>query len=235
MHLGRFVSKPERTLFLNITKLTQPNGGIMTTHLLNRLPRVCYALAVLLGLTITAQGSVPSMEVTVFNAAEKVAFKGPISANGIFATRSLPSGDYVVQFNTKSGAVKNNQYFLVVSAGRKKVFADAVPGEKLTGGGAAMKIQVGSGTRITGQVVDQQAMAQGNGAGDYRFVNGKRYVLVRPQLGSNGGPHWEEVGTHPMRNVYAWRIEDIQNWQNRGGEGSMIPYHDNYGGPTRGY
>ena len=59
------------------------------------------------------------MDVTVFDANGKVAFKGPMSANATFATRNLHPGHYVVQFNSRRAAVKNNQYLLVVSAGTK--------------------------------------------------------------------------------------------------------------------
>jgi len=186
-------------------------------------------LAVLLGLAITAHGSVPSMEVTVFGANGKVAFKGPTSANATFATRDLHPGDYVVQFNAKGAAVKDNQYLLVVYAGKKKVIADAVPGVKFTGGGAAMRIQVGPGSRLTGQVADEQAIAQGNGPKIYRLIDGKRFVWVSAELGSNRGGHWVEEGLAPARNVIAWRLDDIQERQDRGGEGSMITYSEHYG------
>jgi hypothetical protein len=200
----------------------------MTKHLLNKLPFLCSALAVLLGLAITAHGSVPSMEVTVFNANGKVAFKGPMSANATFATRDLQPGDYVVQFNTRSTAAKDNQYLLVVSAGKKKVIADAVPGEKLTGGGAAMRIQVGPGLQITGQVVNEQDIAQGDGLRKYRVINGKRFVWVTAELGSNRGGRWVEEGLAPAGNVISWRIDDIQKRMDRGGEGSLITYQDHY-------
>ena len=124
----------------------------MTKHLLNKLSLVLSVFAVLLGLATTVYGRIPSMDVTVFDAIGKVAFKGPMSANATFATRNLPAGNYVVQFNTKSAAVKENLYLLVVSAGKKKVIAAAVPGAKFTAGGVAMKIDVGPGSKITGQI-----------------------------------------------------------------------------------
>ena len=55
--------------------------------------------------------------------------------------------------------MKRNRYLLVVSAGRKKVIAADVPGEKLLGGGAALKINVGLGLKIAGQVAKQSAVA----------------------------------------------------------------------------
>ena len=203
----------------------------MTRHLLNKLPFACSTLAAFLGLTITVHGgSIPSIEVTVFSSNGKVAFKRPINnANATFATGNLSPGDYVVQFNSRSVALKKNQYLLVVSAGKKKVIAAAVPEQQFTGGGAAMKIHVGPGTNITGQVVDERTIAQGNRSNKYRIIDGKRYVFVPSELGSNIGGKWVQEGLAPTRNVVSWNRDEIQKRMDRGGEGSMIPYTENYG------
>ena len=97
-----------------------------------------------------AYGAVPIMSVTVSDASGKAAFKGTTDTKGTFATANLKPGDYVVQFNANSAAVKGNHYAIVVSAGKKKVTAGAVPGEKFAGGGVAMKVDVGAGLNITG-------------------------------------------------------------------------------------
>lgn len=195
----------------------------MTKHLLNKLPFLCSALAVLLGIATTAYGGVPSMNVTVFDANGKVAFKGPTSANATFEARNLQPGNYVVQFNTKSAAVKNNQYLLVVSAGKKKVIAADVPGEKFMAGGVAMRVDVGPGSEITGQVATEQAVAQGDGP-KVRVIDGKRYLWVSSELGSNRGGHWMEEGLPKARNVTVMSTEDIQKRQDRAGEGSLLGY-----------
>ncbi len=195
----------------------------MTRHILNKL--VPPAFAVFLGIASTASAAVPPMEVAVFDASGKVAFKGPTSANATFAARNLHPGNYVVQFNTKSAAVKDNQYLLVVSAGKKKVIAADVSGVKFTAGGVAMKVEVGPGLKITGQVANEQAVARGDGS-KYRVIDGKRFVWVTAELGSNLGGHWVEEGLPPAGNVLAWRLEDIQKRQDRGGEGSLITYRD---------
>ena len=195
----------------------------MTKHLLNKLPFVCSAFALLLGIATTAYGGVPSMNVTVFDANGKVAFKGPTSANATFAARNLHPGNYVVQFNTKSTAVKNNQYLLVVSAGKKKVIAADVPREKFMAGGVAMRVDVGPGSEITGQVATEQAVAQGDGP-KYRVIDGKRYLWVSAELGSNRGGHWMEEGLPTAGNVTVLSSDDIQKIQDRAGEGSVIPY-----------
>ena len=99
-----------------------------------------------------AYGGVPPMNVTVSDAGGKAAFKGATNANGTFATANLRPGNYVVQFNSSSGAMKGNRYAIVVSSGTKKVAAATVPGEKFLGRGVALNVVVGAGLNITGQV-----------------------------------------------------------------------------------
>jgi hypothetical protein len=123
----------------------------------------------LLSLTLLAAGvgygGVPSMNVTVSDAGGKAAFKGATNSSGTFTTSNLKPGNYVVQFNSNSAAVKGKHYVLVVSAGPKKIVANAVPGEKFAGGGVAMKVDVGAGLNITGQVAPE---AQETTAGEIR-------------------------------------------------------------------
>jgi hypothetical protein len=133
-----------------------------------------------------AYGAIPAMNVTVSDASGKAAFKGSTNTQGTFATANLKAGNYVVQFNSTGGAMKGNHYAIVVSAGKKKVAANAVPGEKFAGGGVALKVDVGAGLNITGQVANEA-----NGA----VKNGKKMVWIRPQLGSNMPGHWVEEGS----------------------------------------
>ncbi|MFN2624132.1 MAG: T9SS type A sorting domain-containing protein [Chthoniobacterales bacterium] len=184
----------------------------------------------------TAYGGIPSMDVTVFDATEKVVFKQVINATATFATGNLPAGKYVVQFNTRSAAVKGNQYLFVVSAGKKKVIADGVAGETLTRGGAAMKIQVAPGSEISGQVLNDETIANAGGP-KYRTIDGKRFVWVAPKTGTNLAGHWEEASTAPDRTVIVWNRDELQKRMDRGGEGSMITSEANehYGLFTHGY
>jgi hypothetical protein len=197
----------------------------MTRHLLIKLLVVGSAFALFPGLAPNCYGNAPTVNVTVFNAAGKVAFKGPISSSASFTTRNLLPGHYVVQFNTKSAAAKGIQYLLVISAGKKKVIAADVPGETLAAGGAAMKIEVGPGSNITGQVLNEQATARGESL-KYRMIDGKPYVWVTAELGSNRGGHWQEAGLPPAGNVIAWRAQDLQKQMDRAGEGSMLDTDD---------
>lgn len=158
-----------------------------------------------------AFGSVPPMSVTVSDASGKASFKGMTNASGSFATSKLPAGDYVVQFNSKDAAMKGNFYAVAVSAGTKKVGASAVPGEKFSAGGIAMKVQVGSGLNITGQVLAEKA-----GAGKVS-KNGKKMVWIPPMLGSNRPGHWAEedsaeaVESRSRGTLSKDKINDMQN------------------------
>ena len=158
------------------------------------------------------------MEVTVLDASGKVEFKGVTNADGTFATANLQPGHYVVQLNTKSAAAKRNQYLLVVSAGKKKVIATGIPGEIFMGAGGAVKVNVGPGLNITGQVADEKIVAEGL---NYRVVGGQRFIWVTAELGSNVGGHWVEEGLAPSRNITTLKTDGIKKFQEKGGEGSM--------------
>ncbi|MFN2622366.1 MAG: T9SS type A sorting domain-containing protein [Chthoniobacterales bacterium] len=100
----------------------------------------------------TNGAGVPTMNVTVSDAAGKLAFKGATKGDGGFATEKLQPGNYVVQLTSKNAALKGGQFSIVVSAGKKKVVANSVAGEKFLAGGVAMKVEVAAGLNITGQV-----------------------------------------------------------------------------------
>jgi len=208
----------------------------MKRYLPKNLPFVCFVIVVLLAVVAPASGGVPAVNVMVVDASGRVAFKGPLDTSATFATRNLDAGDYVVQFNTQTVAVKGNQYLLVVSAGKTKVIATEVAGETLMRGGAAMKIRVGPGAKITGQLANDQATAQLNGS-KYRVIDGKRFVWVTAELGSNRGGHWEEESLAPKRQVIVWSRDELQKRMDRAGEGSMVltEAQENSGLHSHGY
>ena len=111
-----------------------------------------FGLCLFLVAASVAQAGVPSMNVTVSDSSGKAAFRGATKADGGFATATLQPGNYVVQFTTKNSALKGDQYSILVVAGKKKVVANAVAGDRFLGGGVAMKVEVGAGLNITGQV-----------------------------------------------------------------------------------
>jgi hypothetical protein len=129
-----------------------------------------------------AFGALPQLDVTVVDSGGKSAYKGATNAKGTFATGTLKPGKYVVQFTAKAADVKTGTYSLVVSAGSKKVSADSVAGSKLAAG-VAMKIDVGSGTNITGLITTGGLQAKVD-------ENGKKMVWIPKRLGSNLPGHW---------------------------------------------
>ncbi len=164
------------------------------------------------------------MRVTVFDASGHVTYRGLTSANATFATGNLPPGNYVVQFNSDNAAVKGNQYLVVVSAGKKKVIATDVSGKTFLAGGAAMRLEVGRGSKITGQVANEQSTPV---AGDakYRIIGGQRFVWVSTELGSNLPGRWVEEGLAPARNIALYASDDLRKRQDHAGEGSMLNGH----------
>jgi hypothetical protein len=125
-----------------------------------------FGLCLFLIAASVANAGVPSMNVTVSDPTGKAAFKGATKDDGDFATAKLQPGNYVVQFTAKNSSVKGGQYSIVVSTGKKKVVANAVAGEKFLGGGVAMKVEVGAGLNITGQVSARTSANSSAASGD---------------------------------------------------------------------
>ena len=175
-------------------------------------------LSFVLGAASIAYGAVPAINVTVSDASGKAAYKGATDAKGTFATGKLQPGGYVVQFNSKS-APKGAKYAMVVSAGKKKVTASAVLAEKLAAGGVAMKIDVGAGLNITGQVAadDKNSAPIGH--------NGKPMVWIPKKLGSNLAAHWAESDSAEAKEVMSsgsLSRENLQNKQSQGISGNQL-------------
>ena len=169
---------------------------------------------VVIGWAVTAgsfaYAAVPEMRVTVSDASGYAAYKGATDSNGAFATGSLKPGHYVVQFNAKRNDVGGNNYALVVSAGRKKVVANAVAGEKFAGGGVAMRIEVAGGGNIVGQI-----------ASDLRTMmkDGRLLVWIPQQIGSNLPGHWTEADSAEAKFAQtrpSYSIKNIQDRQDQG-------------------
>ena len=178
-------------------------------------------LALSLGLVSIATGAaVPALDVTVSSADGKVAFKGKTNAGGTFSTDNLAPGNYVVQFNSNSPAVKGNQYALVIGAGKQKVTAQAVAGSKFAAGGVAMKLEVGKSMNITGQVssgMSGSANGKAESNANVKIINGKRYVWVKGgETGSHLGGHWVEEGSPEARNVSRMSTDAVRQRQDHG-------------------
>ena len=165
-----------------------------------------------LGLSLASAVAVPPLDVLVSSATGKLAYQGKTNASGTFAAGDIAPDAYVVQFNSKNSVnLKGQQFALVVSAGKKKVTA-SIDGEKFAGGGVAMKIDVGPGTKLTGQVASGQVADNKN----VKIIKGKRYVWVQGELGSNIGGRWVEEGTHAAGNISRMNADGVRAMQDRG-------------------
>jgi len=157
-----------------------------------------------------AYAAVPEMRVIVSDSSGYAAYKGATDSKGAFVTGSLKPGHYVVQFNAKRNDVEGNNYALIVSAGAKKVVASAVAGEKFAGGGVAMRIEVGGGGNIVGQV-----------ASDLRTMmkDGKLLVWIPQRIGSHLPAHWAEADSADAKiaqTASSYSIKNIQDKQAQG-------------------
>jgi Carboxypeptidase regulatory-like domain len=168
-------------------------------------------VAVLCAAASVAFGALPKLNVTVADSAGKGVYKGTTNATGAFATGTLPPGKYVVQFN--ANGVKGGNYALVVSAGSKKVTADSITGEKFSKGGVAMKIDVASGSNITGMVttgVQLQTKVD---------KDGKKLVWIPKKLGSNLPGHWapeDSPEAKELESANQINSKTLQQYQNPG-------------------
>ena len=154
---------------------------------------------------------VAPMDVTVSGPGGKVAYKGKTDASGTFSTPKLAPGNYIVQFN--SPGLKAGQYAVVVSAGKKKVSADAVIGDKFAKGGVAMKVDVDSGLNITGKV----ALSGGE--------TRPGMVWIPKQIGSNLPAHWAPADSAEAKAAKAAGTiskQDIMDKQSEGISGAGL-------------
>ena len=157
-----------------------------------------------------------NIAVTVSDASGKVAFKGRLKPDGTFATSKLASGNYTVQFKADSAPAGNHA--LIISAGKEKVSSESVPGTKFTNGGVAMRIKVGDGLNVTGQVTSGKTaeVLTGGPNSKVKIINGKRWFLVKGSTGSNLGEHWVEEGTPEARNLQGLSRDAVNRMQDRG-------------------
>ena len=177
---------------------------------------------ILVATSLASGAGMPPMDVTVSAEGGKLVYKGKTTAAGTFATGTVEPGKYVVQFNSNNPALKGSQFGFVISAGKAKVLAEAVSGNKL-GAGVAMKVDAGRGVNITGQVMNGKVGGPVAASGNtkVKIIKGKRYVWVGPETGSNMGGHWVEEGSAAAGNVHRLGPEGVQNLQDRGSQGGV--------------
>jgi hypothetical protein len=147
-----------------------------------------FLLLMSLGIVSLASGiAAPIVDVKVSRSGGKVIYKGTTDASGAFATPNLPSGNYIVQFNTDE-PLKGGPFALVLSAGKETAEADAVPAGKFLKGGVAMKITVGVSASLTGKVGPTGSMAKTpvastKSGAKTKMINGHEFVWIPTEPG----------------------------------------------------
>jgi hypothetical protein len=158
-----------------------------------------------------AWGAVPPVNVSVLNSSGKTAYKGATDGKGNVVTGKLPPGEYVVQFNSKS-APKTSRYLLRAAAGKEKVEANGIPGDKLAAG-VAVTIKVGPGLNLTAEVTAEDKNSAPMGR------NGKLMVWIPKVVGSNLAAHWAESDSAEAKQVMtsnSYSMKNMQYKQNQG-------------------
>jgi len=167
-----------------------------------------------------AFGAVPAMNIAVADSSGKTTFKGATDTRGIFASPKMQPGSYAVMF-TSNNAPKGSHYTLVLVAGTKKMFANAITAEKLAAGGVAMKIEVGAGLSIQGQVATEDASTRIG-------KNGKLMVWIPKRVGSNIPAHWAESDSAEAKEMETSTSYSTKNMQNKWNQG-VSPLNDSSG------
>ena len=167
-----------------------------------------FLLLVSLGIVSLASGiAAPIVDVKVSSSGGKVVYKGTTNAKGAFATPNLPSGNYIVQFNTDE-PLKGGPFALALSAGKETSEADAIPAGKFLKGGVAMKIRVSGSASLTGKVGPAGSMAKTAVAGTKsgaktKMINGHEFVWIPPEPGDWHPGKWVEADSVEAKNAQA--------------------------------
>lgn len=168
-------------------------------------------LCLALSLAASSAFAIPSMKVTVFDAAGKPAFQGATGREGSFSTGRLNPGRYIVQFNAQPAAVTGQNFALIISSGKKKVVAESVAGAKFTGGGVAMRIEVGSDSKISGHITDAiMTMVD---------ENGNKLVWIPQRTGSHLAAHWAPADSPDAKLLLTSSSLSFKNLQDKQAQG----------------
>ncbi len=155
------------------------------------------------------------MNVTARDQGGKVVYRGTTDKAGKFSTPQLAPGKYVFEF-----AGKGNSGFQVALAGPK-----SAKQTKGSGAGLAFNVDVAPAAKVSGQATGAAGVAQGNEKlpPNVRIINGKRYVLVSGELGSNMGGKWipeEDAHSSNPNSTRKNASEFLQRNQDMGGQGA---------------
>lgn len=106
-------------------------------------------LPLLLTFTSAAVASPAAVDVLISDTGGRAVFRQKINGDDTFTTGKLLPGKYVVQLRADN--LRGNRT-IVLSAGSKKYRAESVAASQFGGAGVAMKVEVGNGLNIAGQI-----------------------------------------------------------------------------------
>lgn len=166
---------------------------------------------------VSSASAIPPLDVTVSDATTGRTQKMLTKPDGTFATGALPSGSYVIKFRSHDAALANDQFLLVLCAGKKTMVSNAIPGKQFAAGGAAVRMQLGNEKQITGQVASERELRKAK----VRMVNGKRFIWREGGTGDNFGARWVEENSLRGATLTGLSEEAFRNMQERGAQGTM--------------
>ncbi len=179
-----------------------------------------------------AGATLPSFEVTVREkSGGKVVSTAKTNAGGTFSTAEVQPGSYTVEFRSKnSAALAGSQLQISVSPGKGPATQATAPGARF-GGGVAVALDVKKASALTGRVAAESAKnltdtGETKGpvrAGSVKIINGKRYVWMPPEMGSNMGGKWVPEGTPgaPAANTTRGGADSLRRMQDASGQGAV--------------
>ena len=156
-------------------------------------------------------------------------FQGKTDSRGNFATPLLNAGSYSVEFRSKqAAAMKGRDITIAIKSGKGESTQSTAPAGKFASG-VAMNFEIEKPTKLTGQVgadAGAEALSNAKGpmvAGRVKIINGKRFVWMPPELGSNMGGKWVPEGSPgaPKANVQRGNRDTLQRMQDHSGQGSV--------------
>lgn len=179
-----------------------------------------------------AGATMPSLDVTVRDkSGGKVVSTAKTDARGIFSTGEVQPGSYTVEFRTKNAAaLQGSQLQISVSPGKGPATQATAPGARF-GSGVAVTLDVKKASALTGRVGAESAKnltetGETKGplrAGSVKIINGKRYVWMVPEMGSNIGGKWVPEGSPgaPAANTTRGNADSLRRMQDASGQGAV--------------
>ena len=181
----------------------------------------------------TASGAtLPSMDVTVREkAGGKVVSSAKTDSRGNFATPEVQPGSYTVEFRSKNAAaLAGTTLQISVSPAKGPATEATAPGARF-GGGVAVAVNVKRASALTGQVSSAAAQTLADTGetkgplrpGSVRIINGKRFVWMVNEMGSNIGGKWVPEGSPgaPAANTTRGNADSLRRMQDQSGQGAI--------------